>query len=626
MVAAAPPPAHRSAPGVEVTMRSAIHSRARHRWLAAAVTVVLAAGLIVGIGSALAADESPSPASGKVVLRLGWTNEPDNLNPFIGYEGSAYEVWALNYDMLIGYAAKDGSPEPKIAESWTVSDDGLLWTFKIRQGVKWQDGEPLTASDVAFSYNVIIENDLSAYSTYTKNIKEVRVVDDATVEMVCSKPKANMERLWVYVLPEHIWGQMKNVEKARVEYPIIGSGPFQCTEWKKGSYVKMVKNPDYWGPEPTVDEIYFQYYTNSDTMAQEVKSGMLDGANDVPPAQYATFEGVEGFDPISYNIYLWEYLAFNCYGESTSLGNPVLRDVKFRQALNWAVDKQKCVDIGWNGLATVGTTAIPPDQYPADWDAHYEPTADEMYGFDLEKAKQLLDEAGYTDNDGDGLREYKGKPIKLRLWARSESLSSQNMGKLIAGWFEQVGLDIQFTVMEDAAISDKLYNYNADCYYAPDYDMYIWDFWGYADPGDTLSSFTTAQIEWWNDPCWSNAEFDKLAEDQYSEMDQAARLDMIHRMQQIMYDETPEIVLDYPPTLEVVNTTKWDGWTPYQNGGVFYTNYNIDSYLNLTPQSAEEESSSNTTTVIIVVVVAVVIIALIAWLALRGRSGRAEEV
>lgn len=104
-------------------------------------------------------------------------------------------------------------------------------------------------------------------------------------------------------------------------------------------------------------------------------------------------------------------------------------------------------------------------------------------------------------------------------------------------------------------------------------------------------------------------------------MDDATRLDMIHRMQQLMYVESPEIVLGYPPTLEVVNTARWDGWTPYQGGGVFYTNYNIDSYLNLTPKGAEEEGASSLTTLIVVLVV----VALVAWLVLRGRGGRAEE-
>ena len=217
---------------------------------------LLAEGLVWGLGTALAADPSASPASGKVTLRLGWTNDPDNLNPFVGYESSSYEVWALNYDMLIGYAA-DGSPEPQLAESWSVSDDGLVWTFKIRQGVKWQDGTPLTAKDVAFSYNVIIDQNLTAYSTYTKGIKKVLVVDDYTVEIICEKPKANMERLWIYVLPEHIWNTGKNPEKMRATLPIVGTGPFQCVEWKKGGFVRMEKNPNYLCKEPTIDEILF---------------------------------------------------------------------------------------------------------------------------------------------------------------------------------------------------------------------------------------------------------------------------------------------------------------------------------------------------------------------------------
>jgi len=431
-------------------------------------------------------------------------------------------------------------------------------------------------------------------------------------------------------VPEHIWSSIKNPEKYQMEYPFVGSGPFQCQEWKRGSHIKMTKNPDYWGPEPTIDELYFNYYTSADTMTQDLKSGLIDGAQDVAPAQYSTFESDPGYDAIAYNILYWEYLGFNCADKAVypkSLGHPVLQDVAFRNALNWAVDKQKCVDVAWEGRAVPGTTMIPPDQYPADWDAHWEPPADVAYGFDLEKAKQLLDEAGYTDNDGDGIREYKGKPIKLRLWARSESMSSQSMGKFITGWFEDIGLDIQFQVMEDAAISDRLYNYDADSNYAPDYDMYIWDYWGAPDPGDTLAWFTTDQIEWWNDPCWSNAEFDALIKEQFGEMDKPTRLDEIHRLQEIMYTETPEVILDYPPALQVVNTDKWEGWTPYKDGGVWYVSYNIETYLNLKPKGAADEASSSSTTLIIVIVaVAVIVIALVAWLVMRGRGRRAEEV
>ena len=116
------------------------------------------------------------------MLKVGNTQDVDSLNPFIGYSVPAYEVYHLNYDMLTGYKP-NGDVAPEIADSWSSTPDFLTWTFKIHPGINWQDGVPLTAKDVAFTYNYIIENDLSAFSTYTVNMKKAVAVDDATVEV-----------------------------------------------------------------------------------------------------------------------------------------------------------------------------------------------------------------------------------------------------------------------------------------------------------------------------------------------------------------------------------------------------------------------------------------------------------
>ena len=237
------------------------------RWLVLMVVPLLVAGLAWGLSSALADSGSPAPAATqpgeKVTLRLGLMNVPDSLNPFVGYENSAYEVWCLNYDFLVAYAP-DGSPRPAIAESWSTSPDGKTWIFKIRKGVTWQDGKPLTARDVAFTYNYIVKKKLGAYNSYTKLIDYAEATDDYTCEVHCTKPKANMLRLYIYVFPEHIWSKIDNPEKYQMTYPIIGSGPFKTIEYKTSRYTRLVKNPDYWGGEPTVDEIIFEYYTNND--------------------------------------------------------------------------------------------------------------------------------------------------------------------------------------------------------------------------------------------------------------------------------------------------------------------------------------------------------------------------
>ena len=194
----------------------------------------------------------------------------------------------------------------------------------------------------------------------------------------------------------------------------------------------------------------------------------------------------------------------------------------------------------------------------------------------------MLEDAGYTDADGDGVREDKqGKPIELRLWTRTESPPQQRAGKLIAGWFDEIGLKIKLSVMTDGGIYDGLYNYTNDGKtYAPDFDMYIWGWPGGIDPDGILSCFTTSAIEWWNDCSWSNAEYDELEKQQITEMDWPTREKMVQRMQQIFYEEAPDVVLYYPDSLMAYNSDKWEGWVPYPTeDGMVVNTHTIDTYI-----------------------------------------------
>ncbi len=265
--------------------------------LAAAVLVF---GLAWAMDAAGAASESPTPtlygdsaspaagasaAAGKVVYKVGWTREPDNLSPFVGYAAPSFEIWYLTYDSLVGYDPKTlapmkGESSTGLATDWSVSDDGLTWTFTIRKNAKWSDGVPLTAKDVAFTYNYIIKNQMDTLTAYTRLIDEAVAVDDYTVKMICSKPKPDMIRSWVPILPEHIWSKVDPKQAASGKYtnnpPYVGSGPFQAVEWKKTLDVKLVKNPTWWGPKPKIDEIYFLAYTNNDTLLQDLRAGTID--------------------------------------------------------------------------------------------------------------------------------------------------------------------------------------------------------------------------------------------------------------------------------------------------------------------------------------------------------------
>jgi len=599
------------------------------RLLLLLTVAVLGAGLVWGLGGALAADPSASPAADKITLRIAWTNDPDNLNPFIGAETSSYEIWMLNYDFLVGYGL-DLEPTPDLATSWEVSADGKVWTFHLRKGVTWQDGVAFTAKDVAFTYNYIIDNEMGAFSSLTTFIDKVVAVDDTTVEIRCSRPKANILRTWIPILPEHVWAKVKPAFAGagyRNKPPIVGMGPFQVTEVKKGDYVRMVANPTFWGKKPTIDEILFITYQNPDTMTQDLLSGTVDAAWGIPSAQFPKVGSSEGMEAIAYNLLTWDYLSMNCYtGESR--GNPVLKDVAFRQALNWGIDRQRIVDLAWAGMGAPGSTIMTPDSW-VDPDFHWQPPADQLFVYDPAKAKDLLDAAGYKDADGDGIREGKdGKPIELRLWARAESPESQKTGSLLTGWFRDLGLKIEYRVVDDGIYYDSIWAYEGDTY-SPDFDMYLWSYDGYADPGDTLASFITAQIENWNEPGWSDPEYDRVVDEVNGELDQAKRKDLVWQAQQIFYEQSPQIALDYPQSLEAVNNAKWDGWTRMYGGtgAAFYTSFVRDSYLNLKPKGAGvvAAAGSSTVTLAIVLVAALAVVIVVLLVLARRRRGRSEE-
>jgi len=597
----------------------------------------------VASSCAIAAGESGRPASGKVVLRLGWLEDPDNLNPFVGYSDSSYEIWSLQYDYLFA-ERPDGTHGPELAserptkENGGISPDDTVWTVRIRPGVKWHDGQPLTAEDVAFTYNYIVKGGLWNFTMLTAGIDHAEAVDPTTVRIVCTKPKADLLVACsaIPIVPKHIWEGVKP-SVAQSSYvtkpPLVGSGPFQVVKFKKGVLVRMVRNPAYWGEEPVVDEIIFETYTNADTLAQDLKLHAIAAAEGIPRAQFVRLKDDVGFGSSEWNVSAFDYLTLNCK-EGPSKGNPVLRDREVRRALAMAIDRHALVETAWNGLAEPGVSIINPGIW-SDPDFHWRPPPGEELAFDLAGARRTLDSAGYRDSDGDGVREDKnGRPIKLRLWAATNNPQDQLQGKLIAGWWKDIGIGVEFQILDIGAIDDHYWNFEGDTY-TPDYDAYMSMTLGYLDPGQTVPWFTTAQIGNWNEPCWSNDEYDRLSDEQVSTMDPMRRAEMIWRMQELMYEEAVYPVLAYPFRLQAYDTGQWEGWEPLGYGGrgggsgpVFYTTQNVETYLHLRPveEGGGRSRSQLTAVVAVAVAVVVVVVGAVSWALVRRRSRREETL
>ena len=431
--------------------------------------------LLAGLGLATALMMVPAslqPAAGasghKVTFTVAFTSDVDSLNPFLGVEANAYEMWALTYDYMINYSMKDMSARPGLATSWDTSSNGRTWTFHIRQGVKWSDGQPLTAADIAFTYNRVLGGGIEAtnWSTYLNSVKTVTAPDARTVVLTLSKPNAVLPLLPIPIVPEHVW---KNVsEKQMKSYaaepkngkPVVGSGPFRLVSGTAGgSTFRFEANPGYWAGKPHVDEVIFRVFKSNDPAVQALIKGEVDFVEDITPLQVKALQGHKGITAQNGISPLFEEIGFNTGAVDTKTdkplgdGNPALRDPRFRHALGYALDLNRIIRSAYQGAGEAGSTIVPS----AYSNYHWQPPKGQAFTFNLKKAGRLLDAAGYKKGP-DGLRTMPGgKPLgTLRLFARSSSKPSVDTMDFFKEWLADLGIDSKVTAMDSTKLGDVI--------------------------------------------------------------------------------------------------------------------------------------------------------------------------
>jgi len=595
------------------------------------VTALIVACVVVLSGAGIAGASSPSPSAsnGKVVLRIGSLEEPDGLNWFTAYSNASYYVWPLTYDFLLGYG-EESKAVPGLAtelpsqENGGISADGKVWTYRLRDNARWDDGQPVTADDVAFTFNLTLDQAPSRLTF----VEDVEAVDAHTVRITCSRPKADLPRLYVPILPKHVWEKLTPAEAATRfanEPPIVGSGPFKIVEWKHGSYLRFKRNPYYWGKKPTISEIVWSFYKNANTLVEDLKLGSVDVAVGVEANEFHRLSETPGVQTWPFVYYNWDYVCFNCSDSKLSTGHPALRDWRFRNALNYAIDREKLCDIAYRGLAEPGYTIVPPKQWN-DPDFHWEPTAEQAYRLDFSRADQLLTQAGYRKDVTGKRLDKQHKPIKLRVFAQTDQPAAQTEARLLCGWLEELGIDTDLQVLGAAALSGAVWNFKGD-QYAPDFDLELNNWMGSVDPTITMSFFTTSGIGVFNEPGWSHAEYDKVVSQMLTTIDPHARKPLIDKLQQIMYQQSPWIVLTHPYYLEAFSTDRWTGWPEANNGhDAPIATYSINRYLDLRPletSTTQSESNMSLIALIILVVAVLVVVAIVVFL--RRRKLGIEE-
>lgn len=324
------------------------------------------------------------------VLIVGQIAEPQSLDPHTVTATNDFRILVNIYDGLVRY--KDGTleVEPALAESWTISDDGKTYRFKLRQGIKFHDGSDFNAEAVKFNFDRMLKEDHPFYNTGPfplsfnfSSIEAVNAIDPTTVEFKLKEPFAPFLSNLAYptgliVSPEAV----KKYGKEFGRHP-SGTGPFKFTEWQSGQRVVVERNPDYWDGAPALEAVVFRPITDPNTRVAEMMAGGLDVMVEVPPDNLATFKQDANFAVAEQaGPHVW----FTILNAKTG----PFADKKVRQAANYAVNKQALVDNVLQGSATVAAGPIPPA-------FNWVEDKTEAYPYDPEKAKALLAEAGVTN-------------------------------------------------------------------------------------------------------------------------------------------------------------------------------------------------------------------------------------
>lgn len=519
-----------------------------------------------------AATTAPASGSGKSdkFLVFGGSGEPDSLDSMDTTTGTALIVTRQIEESLLGFKPGTLDVVPELATEWTPNADATEWTFKLREGVKFHDGTPFNADAVVFNFQRLFEPDFEfgfraegkkynivpdifgGYAGEAETAyKSVEAVDANTVKFTLTRP--------VPLLPNYFAASYFGISSPDAvkagkekygspEVGGVGTGPFKFERWDAGQSVTLVRNEDYWGTKAKMPGVVVRFIKEAPQRLAELEAGAIDFTINLTADSRETIAG-------SADLKVVDLVPFNVAYLSMNINNKPFDDVKVRQAVAYAINKQEILDTAYSGVGTVADDFLP------DGLADFRPTDLEPYAYDPAKAKALLTEAGYP-NGFSTMVLTDGTELPLELWympvSRPYYPDAKSVAELYAAQLEDVGIKVELKTEDWGVYLD-----NWDAGAKNGLVMLGWT-GDYADPNNFLyTHFGPGNVK---EAGYTNEQVWKLLSDASAATSPQESIKLFQEAGKLINADLPRIpIVHAPPVLAAKKSL--EGWVPNPTGG-----------------------------------------------------------
>ena len=511
----------------------------RRDFLRGTAATALAAGGAAGVllDPTLASAAAVAPKKGGHIIE-GWSNEIKTFNSMLSSD--VYSSLCINMvnDGLLLVDGK-GNLQPSLATAVpSGGSDGNTYTFKLRSGVKWTDGTPLTSDDVLFTYNLIFAPEYAAVASprradFTKHVESISAPDPQTFVIKTKSTYAPL--LYAHsaypIMPKHVLGSIPPAQINTMSYnsaPTVTCGMFKFVSWQKGAQVTLARNPDYWRGAPYLDNYVYKVFTSAVDIGNALKTGEINVGAQLDASQLSSLQTQQGLKVDNFVTPGFEYLALNLNPEKPA--GKILQDLNVRRALYYGINRPAMIKSVLFGQGTNATGVEPPTSWA------YDPKATPQYKYNPAKANKMLDAAGWVKG-ADGVRAKDGVRMSFKLEASAGNLTLSNVMQVVQQNWKQIGVEATPTEVQFTQLVTKLTA-------TRDFDIILIGFSLGVDPDQSqLFSAEGLGVGGFNGMDFNDATVNRLDEEGTSTLNKQKRIQIYKQYQDRMNEEVPILLL-----------------------------------------------------------------------------------